>query len=188
MDMANELPTRSIARESAGWTIAFGVLLIILGLFALMVPFIAGVAIAVMLGWLLIIGGIAHFVVAWHIRGAGAAVWEVLIGLAYIVMGVYLLVYPVTGLVALTAVLGSYLLIKGIFEIVLWFRMRHVRGSGWVLFDAIVSLLLAALIWAHLPNSATWVIGTLVGFGILFSGISRVVLGIHARRFIAAIP
>lgn len=188
MDMANELPTRSIARESAGWTIAFGVLLIILGLFALMAPFIAGVAIAVMLGWLLIIGGIAHFVVAWHIRGAGAAVWEVLIGLAYIVMGVYLLVYPVTGLVALTAVLGSYLLIKGIFEIVLWFQMRHVRGSGWVLFDAIVSLLLAALIWAHLPNSATWVIGTLVGFGILFSGISRVVLGIHARRFIAAIP
>jgi uncharacterized membrane protein HdeD (DUF308 family) len=154
----------------------------------LMAPFIAGIAIAAVLGWLLIVGGIAHLVVSWHLRHVGGMVWELLIGLAYIVMGVYLLAYPVTGLVALTAFLGSYLLIKGIFELVMWFRIRHVRGSGWVLFDAVVSILLAALIWMHLPNSATWVIGTLVGFGILFSGISRLVLGIHARRLIAAIP
>jgi uncharacterized membrane protein HdeD (DUF308 family) len=188
MDIANEYPVRSIARESAGWTIAFGVLLIILGLFALMVPLIAGVAIAVMFGWLLIIGGIAHLVLAWHLRHAGGLIWELLIGLAYLVFGVYLLAHPVAGLVVLTAVLGSYLLIKGIFELIMWFRLRHVRGSGWVLFDAIVSLLLSALIWLHLPYSATWVIGTLVGFGILFSGISRLVLGFHAKRLVAAIP
>jgi uncharacterized membrane protein HdeD (DUF308 family) len=188
MDIASEYPTRSIARESVGWTIAFGVLLIILGLIALMSPFIAGVAVAVMLGWLLILGGIAHLVVSWHLRRAGGMVWELLIGLAYIAIGIYLLYQPVVGLVALTAFLGTYLLIKGIFEIIMWFRIRHLRGSGWVLFDAIVSLLLAVLIWMHLPYSATWVIGTLVGFGILFSGISRLVLGIHARRLIAAIP
>jgi uncharacterized membrane protein HdeD (DUF308 family) len=70
----------------------------------------------------------------------------------------------------------------------MWFRVRHIRGSGWVLFDAVISLLLAILIWAHLPNSATWVIGTLVGFAILFSGISRLVLGLHARRFLAVVP
>jgi len=188
MDMANEYPVRTIARESAGWTIALGVLLIILGLLALMLPFIAGVAVAVMLGWLLIIGGIAHLVVAWHLRHAGGLVWEILIGLVYIIAGVYLLAHPVAGLIALTAFLGAYLLIKGIFELIMWFRIRHVRGSGWVLFDAIVSLLLSALIWMHLPYSATWVIGTLVGFGILFSGISRLVLGMHARRFLAAVP
>jgi len=188
MDIANEYPVRSIARESAGWTIAFGVLLIILGLFALMAPLIAGVAITVLLGWLLIIGGIAHLVVSWHLRHVGGLIWELLIGLAYIVMGIFLLAHPVAGLVALTAFLGSYLLVKGIFELIMWFRVRHLHGSGWMLFDAIVSLLLAVLIWMHLPNSAVWVIGTLVGFGILFSGISRLVLGIHAKRLVAAIP
>lgn len=188
MDSVNPYPVRTIARESAGWTIAFGVLLIILGLFALMAPLIAGVALTVMLGWLLILGGIAHLVVSWHLRRAGGFIWELLIGLSYIVIGICLLAYPVAGLVALTAFLGSYLLIKGIFELIMWFRIRHLRGSGWVLFDVIVSLILAALIWMHLPYSATWVIGTLVGFGILFSGISRLMLGIHAKRLIAAIP
>jgi uncharacterized membrane protein HdeD (DUF308 family) len=188
MDIAKEYPLRGIARESAGWTIAFGVLLIILGLFALMAPLIAGVAVTVLLGWLLIIGGIAHLVVSWHLRHVGGLIWELLIGLAYIVMGIFLLAHPVAGLVALTAFLGSYLLVKGIFELIMWFRVRHLHGSGWMLFDAIVSLLLAVLIWMHLPNSAVWVIGTLVGFGILFSGISRLVLGIHAKRLVAAIP
>jgi uncharacterized membrane protein HdeD (DUF308 family) len=187
MDMANEYPVRTIARESAGWTIALGVLLIILGILALLAPGLAGVAVTVMIGWLLILGGIAHLVLSWHLRHAGGMIWELLIGLCYIVVGIYMLAHPVAGLVALTAFLGAYLLIKGIFELIMWFRVRHVRGSGWVLFDAIVSLLLSALIWLHLPYSAVWVIGTLVGFGILFSGISRLVLGIHAKRLIAAI-
>jgi uncharacterized membrane protein HdeD (DUF308 family) len=188
MDLANEYPVHAVARESAGWTIALGVLLIILGLFALMAPLIAGVAVTVMFGWLLILGGIAHLVVSWHLRHAGGFIWELLIGLAYIVLGIFLLAHPLAGLVALTAFIGSYLLIKGIFELIMWFRLRRVRGGGWVLFDAIVSLLLAVLIWMHIPNSAVWVVGTLVGFGILFSGISRLVLGIHAKRLIAAIP
>jgi len=187
MEIANGHPVHAVVRQSAGWTIGFGVLLIILGLFALMAPLIAGVAITVMIGWLLILGGGAHLVLSWHLRHAGGLIWELLIGLAYIVMGIFLLAHPLAGLVALTAFLGCYLLIKGIFEIIMWFRLRRVHGGGWVLFDAIISLVLSALIWLHLPYSATWVVGTLVGFAILFSGISRLVLGMHARRALAAI-
>jgi uncharacterized membrane protein HdeD (DUF308 family) len=188
MDIANGYPLHVFRRESAGWTIAFGVLLIIIGLFALMAPLIAGVAVTVLLGWLLIFGGIAHLIVSWHLRHAGGLIWELLVGLAYIVMGIFLLAHPLAGLVALTVFLGCYLLIKGIFELIMWFRLRRMYGSGWVLFDAIVSLLLAGLIWMHLPYSAVWVIGTLVGFGILFSGISRLVLGMNAKRLTAALP
>jgi uncharacterized membrane protein HdeD (DUF308 family) len=54
-----------------------------------------------------------------------------------------------------------------------------------MLFDAVVSLILSGMIWMHLPYSATWVIGTLLGFAILFSGISRVALAMHARRLAA---
>jgi uncharacterized membrane protein HdeD (DUF308 family) len=190
MELANEYPVRTIARESAGWTIAFGVLLIILGFLALMSPLIAGVAVAVMIGWLLILGGGAHMVLSWHLRGTGGLIWELLIGLSYIIMGIFLLAHPLAGLLALTVFLGVYLFIKGIFELIMWFRLRRVRvhGGGWVLFDAVISLLLALMIWRHFPYAATWFIGTLVGFGILFSGISRLVLGIHAKRLAAAIP
>ena len=87
MDIANQYPVHVIRRESAGWTIALGVLLIILGLFALVAPLIAGVAVTVLLGWLLIFGGIAHLVVSWHLRQSGGLIWELLIGLAYIVDG-----------------------------------------------------------------------------------------------------
>jgi uncharacterized membrane protein HdeD (DUF308 family) len=184
--MVNGYSLRTIGRESAGWTIAFGVLLILLGLCALMIPLLAGVAVTAIFAWLLIFGGIAHLVLAWHGRGIGSHIWEALIGLAYIAMGGYLLYRPLVGLVALTAFLGAYLLIKGIFELILWVRIRGVAGSGWMLFDAVVSLLLSGMIWLHLPYSATWVIGTLLGFAILFTGISRVVLGMHARRVLAS--
>jgi uncharacterized membrane protein HdeD (DUF308 family) len=185
MAIVNEHPVRTIARESSGWAIAFGGLLIILGLFAIMAPLIAGVAVTALFAWLLIIGGGAHLVLAWHVRGAGAHIWEALIGLAYIVMGVYLFFQPLVGLVALTAVLGAYLLMKGIFQLILWFRVRGMAGAGWMLFDAVVSLILAGMIWTHLPNSSTWVVGTLVGFAILFSGISRIALATSVRRLAA---
>ncbi|HEY4009228.1 MAG TPA: DUF308 domain-containing protein [Acidobacteriaceae bacterium] len=186
MAMVNAVPARVIGRDSVGWTLGFGVLLIVLGLIALMAPLVAGIAVTAMFAWLLILGGIVHLFLAWHARGAGAHLWEALIGIAYIVMGGYLFYRPLIGLVALTAFLGAYLLIKGIFELIMWFRLRGVPGSGWMLFDAVVSLLLAGMIWLHLPYSATWVIGTLLGFAILFSGISRVALALQARRLHAA--
>ena len=182
MALLNEYPGRLIGRESVGWTIAFGVLLIVLGLLALMAPLLAGIAVTGMFAWLLIVGGVAHIVLAWHVRGAGAHIWEGLVGLAYIAMGVFLFFRPFVGLFALTAFLGAYLLVTGIFDIIMWFRLRGVPGGGWLLFDAIVSLILAAMIWFHLPYSTTWVVGTLVGFGILFSGISRIALAMQARR------
>lgn len=182
MATANEFPVRIIGRESVGWTIAFGVLLIVLGLFAIAVPLIAGVAVEAIFAWLLIFGGLAHFVVAWHVRGAGAHLWEALVGVAYIFAGGFLLMHPLVGLVALTAFLGTYLVVKGLFEVIMGFRLRGVPGSGWLLMDAMIALVLAALIWWHLPYSAEWVVGTLLGIGILFSGISRLALAMAARR------
>jgi len=68
---------------------------------------------------------------------------------------------------------------------VLGFRLRPVPGSGWLLLDAVISLVLAAMIWSHILTSATWVVGTLVGVGILFSGISRLGLSLAAKRVVA---
>lgn len=185
--LSSRLPTRGIARESVNWSIGFSVLLIVLGLVALAVPFVAGVVIESIIAWLLIFGGISHFLLAWHVRGAGSHLWEFLVGVAYIAAGIFLFVHPVAGLVSLTLFLGAYLFIKGVFELIAGFAVRRVVGGGWIFVDAVISIILAVFIWFHLPSSAEWVVGTLLGVAILFSGISRLALGLAARRSHAAL-
>jgi uncharacterized membrane protein HdeD (DUF308 family) len=107
---------------------------------------------------------------------------EVILGLVYIAAGVYLLWHPAGGLLALTLLLGSMLLVYGIFALVLAFHMRPLHGWGWVLFDAIVTILLGILIWAHWPINSAWVVGTLFGISIIVSGISRVMVSLAFRR------
>jgi uncharacterized membrane protein HdeD (DUF308 family) len=181
------LPVRSIARESVGWSIGISVLLILAGLIALAAPLIAGVLVETIIAWLLIFGGIAHLVLAFHVRGAGAHLWEALVGVVYIAAGIFLLLHPLAGLVSLTLFLGAYLLIKGIFELIAGFTLRGVPGGGWLFLDAVISIILAAFIWLHLPYAAGWVVGTLLGVAILFSGISRLALALAARRSHAAL-
>ncbi len=176
---------RHIGRESIGWSIALSVLLIVIGLLAVLAPLFAGVAVEAVLAWLVVLAGIFHLWLAWHVRGAGSHTWEALIGVLYILVGGYLFLHPLVGLVGLTAFLGAYLLLKGLFELVAGFGIRHARGGAWMLLDAVISLVLAGIIWAHLFSTATWVVGTLIGFAILFSGISRLVFAISARHGLA---
>jgi len=176
---------RGIARESVGWSIALSVLLIVTGLFALSAPLLAGVAVTAVVGWLIVLGGFLHLWLAFHVRGTGAHLWEVLVGLAYLFAGIFILMHPLAGLVGLTIVLAVYLLMKGLFELALWSKMRAMPGSGLVVVDAVLSVLLSGMIWWHLPSTATWAVGLLVGIGILFSGISRLMLSLAAKRAIA---
>lgn len=185
--LSTGLPTRGIARGSVGWSIGLSILLIVLGLVALAAPLVAGVVVETIIAWLLIFGGISHFVLAWHVRGAGSHVWEFLVGLAYLAAGIFLLLHPVAGLVSLTLFLGAYLLIKGIFELIAGFTIRRVAGGTWLFVDAVISIILAIIIWLHLLTSAEWVVGTLLGVAILFSGISRLAMALVARRTHAAV-
>jgi uncharacterized membrane protein HdeD (DUF308 family) len=162
--------------RSSGWSIVLGILLVLAGLFAIVVPFFAGVAASVFFGWLVLFGGVAHLVYAWSERGAGAILWQVLIGIVYVIAGLYMLVLPVAGVVALTLVLALYITVEGIFELVIFSFLRRLRGAVWFLIDGLVSLLLAGLIFFGWPSSSLWAVGTLVGISLLFSGIARLTL------------
>ena len=177
---------RGIARTSIGWSIALSVVLIVAGLFAVLAPLLAGVALTGILGWLLILVGAGHLWLAWHVRGAGAHLWEAVIGIAYVLAGIFLLIHPVAGLVGITAFIGAYLLIRGIFELIAGLSMRGAGGSAWLLVNGAISLILAFLIWRHLPYSAEWFIGTLIGLALLFTGISRLAIALAARRLLTA--
>ena len=93
-----------------------------------------------------------------------------------------MLMNPLLGVLSVTLLLAVFLLVEGILELVLYFRIRQVRNAGWVLFDGIVTLILGILIWTHWPSSAVWVIGTLVGISLIFSGISRFMLAMAVRN------
>jgi uncharacterized membrane protein HdeD (DUF308 family) len=179
---ADGILIRRIHPESIRWSIIAGCALILVGLLALLAPLLAGVALEAIVAWLLIFGGISHLFLAWHVRGAGAHTWEILIGLAYLLAGGYLFFHPLAGLIGLTAILGAYLLIKGIFELISGFFLRVLPGGGWLLFDGVINLILGIIIWRQFPYAANWIVGTLLGIAILFSGISRLALALAARR------
>jgi len=111
--------------------------------------------------------------------------WEILLGFVYALAGLYLVANPVAGLASLTLVIAFYLLIEGILELVLSFRLRPAHGSGWLLFDGVVTLVLAVMIWSTWPSSAVWVVGTLIGISMVFSGMTRLMLSLAVRRIVA---
>jgi uncharacterized membrane protein HdeD (DUF308 family) len=174
----------SIARHSLNWSIAFSILMIFAGILAIAMPPAAGLAVNLVVAWLLLFSGAMHLVYAWHMRSAGAAVWEVLLGLVYGLIGIYLLAQPVAGLVTLTLALAIYLFLEAMLEFTVWSFLRRLPGSGWLLFDGVVTLVLAVMIWRSWPASSEWVVGTIVGISMLFSGTTRLMLSWSARHLV----
>ncbi len=177
----------AFAKESVGWSIGLSVLMLFAGIFAIILPPVAGIGVLAVVAWLLMFSGVTHLVFAWHTRTAGAVVWELLLGLLYLFVGVYTLRHPLAGLASLTLLLAIYLWIEGIVEIILSFRLRPLPGSTGLLLDGIVTLILAFLIWRSWPWSSEWAIGTLIGISMIFSGISRLSLSLAARRVVTAV-
>ena len=175
----------TILKKSVGWSIGLSVLMILAGFLAIVIPQAAGIAVNLLVAWLLVFSGAAHLVFGWHVRTTGGILWELLLGVLYIFVGGYLLFRPVVGLASLTLALAIYLFAEGVLELILWFRLRPLRGSGGLLFDGIITLILGVMIWRTWPSSTEWVIGTLVGISMLFSGISRLMLSLAAGRLVA---
>jgi uncharacterized membrane protein HdeD (DUF308 family) len=175
-----------IVRHASTWSIIWGVLLIVFGMLAVGSPFVAAVAVSVVIAWLIILAGVVHLVLAFHVHRTGSLIWKLLVGLAYLSFGVYLLMHPVLGVASLTLVLASMFLIEGILDIILFFQMRSMRGSGWLLGDGIVTLLLGLLIYVRWPSSSIWAIGTLVGVSMIISGVTRVMFSLAVRKLAAA--
>jgi uncharacterized membrane protein HdeD (DUF308 family) len=172
-------------RRATTWSIVLSVLMIAAGVLAIFSPAIAGVTATVFFGWLLIVSGILHVAFAWQADRAGAVVWEILLGVLYGAMGFLLLARPVAGLESLTLALAVYLVMESVLEFILSFTLRPAPGSGWLLFDAIVTMALAVMIGSAWPLSSVWAVGTLVGASMLSSGVTRLMLSIAVRRIVA---
>jgi uncharacterized membrane protein HdeD (DUF308 family) len=168
-------------KRASGWSIALGIIMIIAGIIAIFAPWEAGLVITLVVGWSAIFNGAAQIVFAFRTHGGLHIALEVILGIIYIIAGIFLLMHPRSGLLALTLVLASFLLVYGVFALLLSFKFRPRRGWGWVLFDGIITILLGILIWAHWPINSEWVVGTLFGISIFISGITRLMMSLAIR-------
>ena len=181
--MSTYPPTLSaLAPKAINWSIALSILLILAGLFAVLIPPFSGLAVTLIFAWAMIVSGITHFVFAFKTHTTGGVIWELLVGAVYVFTGVYLILHPLDALLALTLILACYLFFEAIVEFIQFFQLRPRHGAGWLIVDGLVTLVLAILIWRSWPASSVWVIGTLVGISMVFSGFSRLMLSLAAKR------
>lgn len=183
--MATESLAGEVKRHST-WTIVMGVVIVLLGMLLVAHPFAAALTMTVMLGWVLALVGIAQFVFALHSGSAGKFFLKALSALLFVIAGLGLAFFPATGLATLTAMLGVFLLIEAGVLIVTAFHMRPMKSWGWFLFDGLVSLALGIMVLAHWPSSSVWAIGTLIGFAVLMSGFTRIMIASRIRSGAAA--
>jgi uncharacterized membrane protein HdeD (DUF308 family) len=173
--------------KAPGWSMIWGILMFICGLVAIALPLISSIGIVILLAWVILFAGVSHLIFAFHSRSVGGVLWQIVVAVLYVAAGIYLLINPLLGVVSLTLVLAVFLVLEGIVEIALYFGLRGSRHSGWVLLDGIITLVLGVLIWRQWPSSSIWVLGTLIGISLIFSGISRVMLSLAARHAAPAV-
>jgi uncharacterized membrane protein HdeD (DUF308 family) len=178
----NSETSLGLGRKASGWSMVWGILMIICGVLAIALPLASSIGIVILLAWLILFAGVSHLIFAFQTHTVGGVLWQVLLAVVYGVAGVYMLINPLLGVLSLTLVLAVFLFFEGILEIALYVRIRRVRYAGWILFDGIITLILGILIWGQWPSSSVWVIGTLVGISLIFSGISRCMLSLTVRH------
>jgi uncharacterized membrane protein HdeD (DUF308 family) len=159
-----------------GWSIAWGVLLIVIGILALLMPEVAALATVLTLAWLLALAGVVEIVHAIQTRHRGGFGWKLAAGIITLILGILILLFPVAGIATLALWIGAFIFAGGVVRVILAFRVKPAKGWGWVLFDGILAIVIGALIAWGWPASSIAFIGLLTGFWLLFSGIWRIML------------
>ena len=160
-----------------------GIVLLILGAIAVGVPPVATVAVELFIGWLILLSGVLGLVMTFQTRGSPGFGWSLLSALLGIVVGVVLLIWPLSGVLSLTVMLTAFLTLEGVASIMYALAHRRESSSRWelMLVSGIVDLILAGLILAGLPGTAAWAIGLIVGINLLFGGVALIAMALQAR-------
>lgn len=161
-----------------------GILLTVLGLAAIIVPPLAGLAVTIFLGWMFLVSGVAGLALTFWARQMPGFWWSLVSAALAVVAGLILLAKPVQGILTLTIVVGAYFLAEGVATIM--YALEHRRELSarwtWMAFAGGLDILISAMIITGLPGSAEWAIGLLVGINLLFGGASLIGMALAARK------
>jgi uncharacterized membrane protein HdeD (DUF308 family) len=149
---------------------AVGVILILVGCVAIVVPAVASVGTAIFIGWLLVILAAFLTAAAFSAHSLGSVAVRLIWALLTLVVGIWLIVEPHNGTLTLTLVLGIYFLLMGITRITVAFLGRGQPNAGLVGLSGAAGLVIGILVLVKFPSSADWAIGLLVGIDLIFAG------------------
>jgi uncharacterized membrane protein HdeD (DUF308 family) len=151
--------------------LAVGILALLGGIAAIIVPIVASVTMTLFIGWMLMFYGVVSFVRALRAHATRSTkLWRVLNAVLAFAVGFYLVVLPLNGTITLTFLLAVWFFGTGVFSLASAWEHRGVPGAGWMAFDGVLSVVLGLLIAFNLPSSAAWAIGLLVGIYLLWWG------------------
>ncbi len=165
---------------------ALGVIFLVVGIVAIVVPAAASVGVAIFLGWVLVFGAIVQLFSAFSVEGTASMVIRLVLAVLMAAAGIYLLVAPLKGTITLTVVLTVWFIATGIVRLFTAFRDRGTPAAGAMAVSGGVALILGILVALNLPSSASWALGLLVGLDFLCFGWVLLVLANAARKLRAA--
>ena len=170
--------------EHWGMFLAEGIILVLLGLAAILVPLVATLALTIIIGWIFLVSGIMGLITTFWARQAPGFWWALISAIIGIAAGIVLLLWPVSGSVSLTLVLIAFFVIEGIASIMYAIEHRNQLTGRWVwmLVSGVVDLILAGIIFAGLPGTALWALGLLVGINMVFGGVALIGMALAARQ------
>jgi uncharacterized membrane protein HdeD (DUF308 family) len=174
---------RDLRRYHGGLLLFEGIVLLLLGTLALMIPAIAAIAATVFFGWLLLVSGVIGLITTMQSRHGPGFWWSFASALAGIIAGALLVGWPVVGTFSLTTVLIAFLFAEGFVSIM--YALEHRKdGTGrwsWVLASGIADLVLAVVLVSGLPGTALWALGVIVGINMIFGGWALIAMALHMR-------
>lgn len=161
-----------------------GIVLVVLGIAAVLLPPLATITFTILIGWLFLISGGVGLVTTLWMRRAPGFWWSLLSAFIGIAAGILLLIWPITGALSLTLVLSAFFIVEGVASIMYAIEHRNqLTGRwGWMLTSGIVDLILAGIIVAGLPGTAAWALGLLVGINLVFGGVALIGMALAARK------
>lgn len=179
----NPIVALSEAELRAHWkSIMFeGVLFLILGLIALIVPAAFSIGFELVVGWLFLIGGGVQLYRSIQSNMAPGFWMMVLSALISMIFGVLLVFHPLQGLVALTAIIAAFFMVEGVLKIVFGFAVREFASWGWVVLSGVCSLFISLIVFTGFPFTASWFIGTLIGVYLILNGLSFIMVSSQAH-------
>lgn len=171
-------------RDHWGLFLAEGIILTLLGIAAIIIPIVAGLAATIFLGWLFLIAGIVGLIASFRAKQAPGFWWSLLSAAVAVLAGGVLLANPLAGLVTLTYVMIAFFVIDGGLMIALALVHRtELSGKWeWILINGLIDLLLAGILVSGLPGTIAWALGLLLGIDLLMGGATLIAMALDARK------
>ena len=164
------------------WMAVLAVLCIVGGFMALLNPFGATILAVVLAGWIFLMQGVIQVIHAFRVRDWSGFMWSLGLGVLSLIVGIVLVADPLAGSVSLTLLVAVLFLVTGIAKLMFALSLRPIGGWGWGVLSGLISLMLGILILADFPESATAILGLLLGIELVSSGVLFLFVALGLRK------